>query len=44
VKKGESSGGHLALLEDRIQMRNGKPQIYGSQITRDEETGKQVVY
>jgi hypothetical protein len=25
-------------------MRNGKPQIYGSQITRDEETGKQVVY
>ena len=44
VKNGESSGSHLALLEDRIQMRNGKPQIYGSQITRDEETGKDIVY
>lgn len=44
VKKGESSGSHLALLEDRIQMRNGKPQIYGSQITTDEETGKHIVY
>ena len=44
VLDGESSGSHLALLEDRIQMRNGKPQTYGSQITRDEETGKQIVY
>lgn len=44
VKKGESSGSHLAMLEDRIQMRNGKPQIFGSQIIRDEKTGKQVVY
>ncbi len=44
VLKGESRGSHLALLEDRIQMRNGKPQTYGSQITRDEETGEQVVY
>ena len=37
VKKGESSGSNLALLEDRILMRNGKPQIYGSQVKRDEE-------
>lgn len=44
VLKGESSGRHLALLEDRVQMRNGKPQTYGSQITRDEESGKQIVY
>ena len=44
VLEGESSGSHLALLEDRIQMRNGKPQIYGSQITTDKETGEQVVY
>lgn len=44
VLEGESRGSHLALLEDRIQMRNGKPQIYGSQITTDKETGKQVVY
>lgn len=44
VKNSESSGNHLALLEDRIQMRNGKPQIFGSQIVPDESTGKQVVY
>ncbi len=44
VMKGESSGSHLALLEDRILVRNGKPQTYGSQIKRDEATGKQYVY
>lgn len=44
VKSGDSQGNHLALLEDRIQMRNGKPQTYGSQITRDQESGKQIVY
>ena len=42
VLKRESRGSHLALLEDRIQMRNGKPQIYGSQYHRDEESGKYV--
>ena len=35
VKKGESKGEHLALLKDRILMRNGKPQIYGSQIIQE---------
>ncbi len=44
VMKGESQGSHLALLEDRIQMRNGEPQTYGSQITTDPETGEQIVY
>ncbi|MCX2743502.1 hypothetical protein OO013_06475 [Mangrovivirga sp. M17] len=44
VKKGESSGSHLALLVDRIEMRNGRPQIYGSQITTNPETGEQVVH
>jgi len=44
VLQGESKGSQLALLEDRIQMRNGKPQTYGSQITVDKETGNQVVY
>ena len=44
VKKGESQGSHLALLVDRIQMRNDLPQTYGSQITRDPETGDQIVY
>lgn len=43
VKKGESKGSQLALLEDRIEMRNGKPQIYGSQIKTD-ENGKKYVY
>lgn len=44
VKKRESRGSHLALLEDRILMRNGKPQTYGSQITIDKETDQQIVY
>lgn len=44
VKKGESSGSHLALLEDRILMRNNKPQTYGSQIITNPETGEQEVY
>lgn len=43
VKKGESRGSNLALLEDRIMMRNGKPQVYGSQIKRD-ENGKGYFY
>lgn len=37
VTKGESQGQDLALLEDRVAVRNGKPQIYGSQITRNKE-------
>jgi len=44
VLKGESRGDHLALLQDRILMRNDKPQIYGSQLRPDKETGKPVVY
>ncbi len=44
VLQGESSGRHLALLEDRIQMRNEKPQIYGSQIIIDKRNGKHVPY
>jgi hypothetical protein len=44
VMKGESQGSHLALLEDRIQMRKGEPQTYGSQITNDPSTGQQIIY
>lgn len=44
VKKGESQGSHLALLEDRILMYQGKPQIYGSQIVLDQETGQWKLY
>jgi hypothetical protein len=38
VKLGKASGSRLALLEDRVALRQGKRQIYGSQISRDEET------
>ncbi len=32
VKKGNAMASHLALLEDRIEVRHGRPQIYGSQV------------
>jgi len=44
VKEGESTGSHLALLQDRINMRNDEPQIYGSQVITDQETGEFKVY
>lgn len=44
VKAGESKGSRLALLEDRILMRNEKPQIYGSQIKRDSPQREIYVY
>jgi hypothetical protein len=34
----------LALLQDRVLMRNGKPQIYGSQVVRDNKTGEMVLH
>lgn len=39
VKNKKASGSSLALLEDRIAIREGKKQIYGSQLSRDNETG-----
>lgn len=32
VKAGRAAGSSLALLEDRVALREGRPQIYGSQI------------
>jgi hypothetical protein len=32
VEEGDLAPSGLALLEDRIEMRNGRPQIYGSQV------------
>jgi hypothetical protein len=43
VKKGNASPGNLALLEDRVALRQGKKQIYGSQLERDEITGESYV-
>ena len=40
VKNGKAFAGNLALLEDRVALRQGKKQIYGSQVMRDMETGK----
>lgn len=37
---GELEGQHLALLQDRILMREGKKQIYGTQLVSDPETGR----
>jgi hypothetical protein len=38
VKNGNAKGGSLALLEDRVNMRNGKKQIYGSQVQRPKDS------
>ena len=38
VKNGKAQGSSLALLEDRVALRKGKRQIYGSQIGRDPES------
>jgi hypothetical protein len=35
VKKGKARSAQLALLEDRILVRNGKEQIYGTQAGTD---------
>jgi len=44
AKIGNARKSNLALLEDRILMRNGKKQLYGSQISRDEKSDQWVVY
>ena len=43
VELGNANPGSLALLEDRVALGQGKPQIYGSQIGRDMETGEYYV-
>lgn len=39
AQKGEMRKSAWALLVDRIRMYKGQPQIYGSQVVRDEATG-----
>lgn len=43
VKNGKASTYNLALLEDRVALRQGKKQIYGSQVGRDKETGNYYI-
>lgn len=42
VKGGRAKGSSLALLEDRVAMRQRRKQIYGSQIIRDENGVYQI--
>ncbi len=44
VKKGKARGSNLALLEDRVNMRNGRKQIYGSQIRQTPKTGEYWIF
>lgn len=43
VKLGNAYAGSLALLEDRVALKQGKKQIYGSQIGTDNITGVSFV-
>ena len=43
VNRGNASAAQLALLEDRVAIRQGKKQIYGSQIGRDPNTNQYYV-
>ncbi len=40
VKNGKAKARSLALLEDRVALRTGKKQIYGSQVYRDLKTNE----
>ena len=39
VEVGELKGQWLAMLQDRILVSEGKPQIFGTQLRQDETTG-----
>ena len=43
AKKGNAKWSSLALLEDRIFLRTGKKQIYGSQVSRDKNSNEYYV-
>jgi len=43
VKKGNAKASSLALLEDRVALRQGKRQIYGTQIHSDPKTREMFV-
>jgi hypothetical protein len=44
VAEGESRPADLALLTDRVLMRKGEKQLYGSQIVFNKSTGAQEIY
>ncbi|WP_298509278.1 DUF6624 domain-containing protein [uncultured Kordia sp.] len=44
VNNNESDGWYLAFLKDRILMRNGKKQHYGTQVKKDKKSGFTYIY
>jgi hypothetical protein len=44
VRNKKARAANLALLEDRVAMREGRKQIYGSQLQTDPKTGKTAFY
>lgn len=44
AEAGELSWTFLARLIDRIEMRNDRPQVYGSQVSHDKETNEYYFY
>ena len=40
VRSGDLAPAHFVLLEDRVRMHQGQPQLYGTQLTRDAATGR----
>ena len=44
AQNGDLGKGQIALMEDRILMMDGKPQVYGSQISEDRENGGWKIY
>ncbi len=44
AENGDLRKSQMALMEDRILMIDGKPQIYGSQISQDRENGGWKIY
>lgn len=44
VKLGKASASSLALLEDRVALKQGKKQVYGSQVFSDPRTGESYVF
>ena len=44
AKNGDIKKSAMALMEDRILMYDGKPQVYGSQVIKDNKTDKWKLY
>ena len=44
AEAGEADRGHVAMLQDRVLVRQDKPQRYGTQLYHDEDTGELMLY